>query len=414
MKHPLIAVFIVLMLLAGVLSACNLAPPTCMPDEMIAPLQGAPGDWLYSRLTVREDHDPPLFTWSYQGTCMPDEYRIIVSRATSMPHDPFFEYLDLVVLDTRTTGGIGATIIYEDGRMANAFSFMPDTAFGTGTYYWRVIPYNGSIHGEYSEWKPFRIGPVCTSVEEYTIPARLIYPSYGRSVPGGTITFSWLDDNSCVLGGTFQVEVSEYTTFPEEDTYILPRVGGTIWTEATGTLNACTQYYWRVTTLLPGEIGIPDIGPISEVFMFTTSNRDGSACEGPAPTPTSAAASGAFANPMEPINCRLGPTVEYPILNILSARTQYEIRGRSTEGDSWLVFDPAINNTCWIFGDLVDVIGDTRGVQTVIPDPPSTSLPDEPTAVNCSQWSANQPACIANPACTWQPNLHPESPCVNK
>jgi hypothetical protein len=114
-------------------------------------------------------------------------------------------------------------------------------------------------------------------------------------------------------------------------------------------------------------------------------------------------------------NCRAGPTTEFSILSILPVGSQYLIQARNTPGDSWMVFDPSINNTCWVADELVEVSGDTGPVMIIDPQPPGLVLPTEtPASVDCSQWSSNQPACIANPSCKWDPNLHPSSPCVNK
>ncbi len=413
MKRTMRFMIILGLALGTSLSACNLDQPACTADEMPAPLQGGPGDWNYSRLTEAEEYNPPTFTWAYPGTCMPDEYRVIISRATSMPSNPFFEYMDLVVLDTRTTGVAGPTIVYDEDTTAIAVNFTPAIAFETGTYYWRVIPYSGIIPGEYSDWKPFRIGPMCYDVEHYLLPARLIYPAYGATVPAGYIDFTWLDDNPCVLAGTFQVELSEFTTFPEEATTILPREGGTLWTEAQGHLNFCRRYYWRVSILLAGDVGELVYGPTSEVSMFNTSNWDGSVCEEPAPTPTSSAPtsmsyapSGVFASPLGLVNCRSGPALDYPILSILPAGEQFEIHGRNTDGDAWQVFDPEIGGACWVNADLVEVIGDSSLVEIVIPSPPPLIGPTDTPAsiVDCSQYNgALWQSCNLDPACYWDP-----------
>jgi hypothetical protein len=102
-------------------------------------------------------------------------------------------------------------------------------------------------------------------------------------------------------------------------------------------------------------------------------------------------------------------------LSVLPADGEYEIQGTNRAGDSWMVYDPSIAKACWVFGDLVEVVGDTGLVMVIDPEPPMLVLPTEtPASVDCSQWSSDQPACIANPSCKWDPNLHPTSPCVNK
>jgi hypothetical protein len=393
------------------LSACGGGPgsmPSCNPDEMSAPLLLAPGDdestWSASSLAEREDQNPPQFRWLYLGSCAPDDYRIIVSRIPAMPYGDF-AYIDAVVLDTRTTGSgdsIGPTIVYEDGSTAVPFSWTPSDPFGPGTYYWRVIPYSSSIHGDYSNWMVFRIGPLCPHPDGYLAP-RLVYPRYGQTLPGRMVRFMWLDDNACVIAGLFNVEVSAYSYFPEEDTIVM--LVGTTWTRFTIGLFPCTRFYWRVkTTFHDGTAG-----PVSDVFYFNTSNIDGTSCtplEALPPLPTSSAP---LARMLEPTNCRSGPTTEYPVLDILVEGAQLPIQGRNRAGDSWLVEDANISHTCWVHGSMVEVIGDTSLVMIVDPDPPPTAVPEpsDTAPFNCAQYNAN--LCSSHPQCILEGGI-----CKNK
>jgi hypothetical protein len=221
----------------------------------------------------------------------------------------------------------------------------------------------------------------------------------------------WVDDNTCSLPGNYEVEVSEFTYFPDDATERSHKFGWTHW--RTPSLRYCTRYYWRVNTYF----GLDTPGPVSEVFYFDTASSDGSPCttDGSAPPAPTPGASSAFASPLEPLNCRSGPSVDYPILSILPLGGQYEIRARNTPGDAWMVFDPLIRTTCWVAADLVEVSGDTDLVMIIDPEPPGLVMPDDtPETVDCSQWNSDQPACSTNDACTWQPNLYPESPCRNK
>jgi hypothetical protein len=104
------------------------------------------------------------------------------------------------------------------------------------------------------------------------------------------------------------------------------------------------------------------------------------------------------------ITCRSGPTAEYPILDFLRPGTVLNVVGRNRAGDSWVVDDPNIGRSCWVYGERVEVAGDSGLVMIVNPDPPPTPTPETPhggqsPSVNCSQYNSN--TCNQHPACTW-------------
>jgi hypothetical protein len=185
----------------------------------------------------------------------------------------------------------------------------------------------------------------------------------------------------------------------------------------------CLRIYWRV---LIGEYQY-DADPYAEVYAVSETrsfiiNTSGTFCmpdmgliltpipwitipiPGSAPTATT----------LDNTNCRSGPTLDFPVLSILPAGEPYDIQARNTPGDAWMVFDPSIGYACWVADDLVELTGDTSLVPIIDPQPPLLPDPGTTPTVDCSQWSSDQQACIANDACTWQPNLYPESPCRNK
>jgi hypothetical protein len=395
----------ILIVTTQALSACNLGTPECL--EMPAPIPISPGSTGDN--TFLEPGTLLNFAWLYTSDCMPDEYRIIVSRVATSPFE-----LDhsLAVIDEMVTTSPPATIVYEDGTTAQAAGWESGMTLPIGIYYWRVVPYSRGYSGERSEWIGFSILDSCDLATQYTLAPRLVYPRYGQTVATIYPGFYWVDDNTCSLApGTYQVEVSEFTNFPDDATIRSHRTNWTSWQASD--LRYCTRYYWRVNTYF----GLDTPGPVSEVFYFDTASSDGSPCttDGSAPPAPTPGASSAYASPLDPLNCRSGPSVDYPILSILPLGGQYEIRGRNQQGDAWLVFDPLIRTTCWVAADLVEVSGNISEVMIIDPQPPG--LPpttDQPTVVDCSQWSGDQQACIANDACTWQPNLYPESPCRNK
>jgi hypothetical protein len=402
MKKPTCLLIVLLIALETGLTACHLdgSPPACLPEAMSIPVIDEPGGGPYTDGNAQE-LNPPVFTWLDSGSCLPDEYRIIVSRIPFMPYGDF-EYLDAVVWDVRVPlSPMGPVIVYPDGSTTNPSSWTPSAAFAPGVYYWRVMSYSGSVHGEPTEWVPFRIGPYCLPVEEYRLTPQLVYPRNGQLVTAYPTIFLWFDDNPCLLYGDYRLNVSTSPDFPPGDTIVSH---GTPWTHYRLYLDACTRYYWKVQVNF-GE-SIP--APVTEVRYFDTIYSDGTACTPATPIPASTDTSHPLAVALESANCRSGPTTDYPLLSILPVSGQYEIQARNTPGDSWMVLDPAINGTCWVHGDMVDVIGDTSLVMVIDPDPPLLVMPTDTPQFNCAQFNANT-CTVNNHPCQWLGNS-----CVNK
>jgi uncharacterized protein YgiM (DUF1202 family) len=103
--------------------------------------------------------------------------------------------------------------------------------------------------------------------------------------------------------------------------------------------------------------------------------------------------------------CRSGPTKEYKILAYFNAGTVLNIVGRNRAGNSWVVENPVNRRNCWIFGGLVDVIGDTGLVMIVNPDPPPTpTQKPEIQPFSCSQIT-DKNTCDGHTGCKWNDNL---------
>ncbi len=83
------------------------------------------------------------------------------------------------------------------------------------------------------------------------------------------------------------------------------------------------------------------------------------------------------------VNVRSGPGTAYAILGQLNAASLNSvIKGRNADG-TWyqIAFPAAPDGVGWIFGDLVDVSGDTTGIAVVSAPPlPATSTPFAPLA----------------------------------
>jgi hypothetical protein len=242
------------------------------------------------------------------------------------------------------------------------------------------------------------------------VAPRLLYPYYDYTINTLRPHFIWADDNTCHLTGFYFVDVSPYSYFPESDTLHSYRWqwpdyewGWSPGSEG-GSLHYCTRYYWRVRTeYLDGTQG-----PASEVFYFDIANIGGTACgSGGAPTPAPDVVR-PLARVLQNANCRSGPTMEYPVLDLLSEGTELPIQGRNQQGDSWLVQDDNMGRNCWIYAENVEVLGDLDQVEIVNPPPPPTATPS-PVPLSCRDYTS-QSSC-QNAACTWDPNYQPNGIC---
>lgn len=104
-----------------------------------------------------------------------------------------------------------------------------------------------------------------------------------------------------------------------------------------------------------------------------------------APTPITSDSSVPLLTVKEATNCRTGPGTEYAIVFTYSAGTKLEIAGRHDSGKFWLVKSAeSPTGTCWMWGEYVEVTGNSSTVSAVTPLPTSASAssgtpPDAPT-----------------------------------
>jgi hypothetical protein len=214
----------------------------------------------------------------------------------------------------------------------------------------------------------------------------------------------------CLPDNDFHIEVSKWRDFRDPIFQDLHHSREIFWPTRDIPWEECTTYFWHVRANMEGM----EDEPWSETWSFVIQPGDilcPTDLGGPEIPPE-------FLIPHRVLllmdaNCRSGPTTEYSLLSILPVGNQYEIQATNTPGDSWMVFDPSINNTCWVSADLVDVIGDTSLVQIIDPVPPSTPEPEEPTPVDCSQYP-DSTSCTNNAACWWDAGVFPNGACKNK
>ena len=105
------------------------------------------------------------------------------------------------------------------------------------------------------------------------------------------------------------------------------------------------------------------------------------------PTPTGSPAGTATVTPtysvpmltvLESTNCRKGPGEEYEVVVTYLAGKKLEIVGRYEPGNFWLVKSTEIlGETCWLWGQYVEVTGSYWVVSSVTPPPTATNPPPQ-------------------------------------
>lgn len=86
------------------------------------------------------------------------------------------------------------------------------------------------------------------------------------------------------------------------------------------------------------------------------------------------AASAPTVTALENTNCRMGADPIYPITGAIIKNMQADILGTNENKGWWLIADPAkAGQNCWVWGQTMQVTGDTSAVPYV----PSPPLPDD-------------------------------------
>jgi hypothetical protein len=429
-------ILLAVLLLGSNLSACHLDEATC--TEMPASWS-APAHTVYDAGTSGTQIH---FNWYYPGTCEPDRFRIIMN---DIPYIGAGLLYDEYVLIER---GSYVRTVFEDGSSAISFSWTTEETFVDGPYWWWVIPYSGDYAGERSPaftilidtWYPdaWEWGYWCTEENWHLeVVPEPVYPANGSTIHTMTPTLIWRNRNP-QLTRCYVPPLSRYAILYSQETDDLdlaeislaqpgidpfsrrselilpPEISLAIPPPSEGvrsmdiTLTECNRTYWRVyLQFLQSDIETSVVWP-SEIFYFDV---DPALCEGESVSeffvpmlevgpPTATA--------KEPANCRSGPTTEYPLLSILPSGNQYAVEGRNQAGDAWQIFDPGIDNTCWVFGDLVEVTGDTNQVPIIEAAPLQPTPTDTSVPYNCAQYTGL--TCEAdNHPCKWTGNV-----CVNE
>jgi uncharacterized protein YraI len=140
------------------------------------------------------------------------------------------------------------------------------------------------------------------------------------------------------------------------------------------------------TVAAPGAVALP------------TATAQPAAGEAAPPIPTTI--SKPLAQASNSMNVRGGPGTDYPVVSAINAGDQVEIIGKNPQSDWWQVLLPA-GLQGWVYGPLVQTLGDTAGVAVAanIPAPPPTATPAPVVeAPPAESPSAEQPSAEPPPA----------------
>ena len=120
---------------------------------------------------------------------------------------------------------------------------------------------------------------------------------------------------------------------------------------------------------------------------FTSTTSPSQTAETPLPSPTGSPAGTTTVTPtysvpmltvQESTNCRKGPGEEYEVVVTYLAGKKLEIVGRYEPGNFWLVKSTEIlGETCWLWGQYVEVTGSYWVVSSVTPPPTATNPPPQ-------------------------------------
>ncbi len=230
---------------------------------------------------------------------------------------------------------------------------------------------------------------------------------------GGELIFEWEYGGDCLPNG-FQIQISNDSSFAPEGGYFyeidvpLPNRYAII--NLSSGITPCDTYYWRVLPRL-GTVTSGEEGPFSTAWSFYLAADE---CPllvpadlGPTLGPVMFLVTvGAF--------CRSGPGTQYDVVAVVEPGTKLPVQGRYADA-SWLyVLLPDDGIQCNMNAGVGKLQGDLERVpERRPPPPPEPTLTPTGLASGCSQYNANSKICIAR-GCKWDPNQHPNSPCVRK
>jgi uncharacterized protein YraI len=377
-----------------VLPACGPSPSNCTADDLQAPVNLDPHE------ETVPSADNVNLSWNYQPpTCSPDFFEATVWSGLEPANPATTQRLIFDFPDPSGDYNMAWSSPLQPGK---TYFFRVSAGLETGTGQDATGP--GAI-----SW--FYTGPICTD-DAAMQPINLINPNDEATVdPSGEISFVWDDPTACLVNGLFEIQVSTHQDFSDY-LHRIPILQTVYTTDASEFgIENCTRYYWRVMTDPNGT----QEGPYSPVWSFYAHDPN-TKCTSPSPE-------AAIAIAKQDLNCRSGPSPLYEIKDAFLQGGSAPIQGRNEEGGWWYILSPHLQILCWVWGEQVEVQGDTGQVEVqgdtgqvevvhVAPPVLQPTASNAPQAVNCGQYK-DQASCDANPACTWASTMAGPGICKN-
>ncbi|GEM_PF-2106675 len=417
------------------IASCNLGEslPTCDPDIIHA--SGITPNYRQPVLDLTH--------WSIQWW-----YYIEISETTSTDIDcePEAQHIRIGLRTFDEAGNIVLTPLLEEDLPGYARAYVPDLILEPATHYYYEISW-GEGH---SIVTPFNTGPICDRTT--LLPPVNLSPPDGAAIESSAV-LSWMYQGCTPEGFELHLSSSPDFTAPDTSRYPYNIAAHAV----SGAWEPCRWHYWQVASLIAAppndddllfaprlDIPLPlsDEDPLIHTLNYLTSDFTpvrsfyviGEGCPAPSdtpvPTPAATPSSKPIASVLQAANCRTGPSLDYPVRQVLMPGEQYPVIGRSRDGTSLVLglvaidddiiwTEQAIRNLgCWVYIDLVEIItGNIEQVMIADPDPPHLVAPPTATTVpafDCSQYATNPVACDSSNYCRWDASVPPNGTCVNK
>lgn len=111
-----------------------------------------------------------------------------------------------------------------------------------------------------------------------------------------------------------------------------------------------------------------------QAARYSTPTPPASVPESKTPSPTMTAFQGASVEVLINANCRSGPGTIYPVITAYFAGETVKIVGISPDSKWWVVQIAAGDSRCWIWGELIAILGMQANLPT-FPMPPTPEIP---------------------------------------
>jgi uncharacterized protein YraI len=327
--------------------------PTCVADQSLEISLDSPKNG--SVITSAS----PVLSWSYKNeSCVPEKNSFTVQNQAT-----------------------GQTALRGDGGAYTSFQTSLDYLQDCQLYRWWVVP---TLAGQPAQSYAFYTASFVTNFnnacpdsacDAATLsPPTLVSPADGAIWTNPSPSISWSFDNTfCRNNLRFLAEVGSDPGFsPGTFAYVeLPGTSDLGFDFAAYALEDCTDYYWRVTTLLPDDQSTGET-QASNTFSFFTNF-----------TETCGKKSNSTIN--SDSFCRNGPGTLYPKTLYLGKGLEVELIGRSQDS-SWLIMRRNDGKgSCWINASLVDttILVTDLQAQSASPLPVQTIPTPQPTTEVC-------------------------------